>query len=273
MPTSLKRPKTAWPTIALAVLALSTFAASFVLLATGTIGTLVASTLATMASFAAFTPMHDASHQSVSRNDIVNNTIGRLCGFTLGAPLAAFRYVHLEHHKHTNDPARDPDYYAGRGRAWQLPLRWLTQDLHYYIRILRAWRRRPRSERIEIVIHFTSTGGAIALLVAAGFGYEVIFAWLVPARVAIGVLSFAFDYLPHAPHQALASENRYAATRVIEAPGLTPLLLYQNYHLIHHLYPGVPFYRYRAIFEERRSTLEAKGARITRFGAGKSSGA
>ena len=25
---------------------------------------------------------------------------------------------------------------------------------------------------------------------------------------------------------------------------LTPVLLYQNYHLVHHLYPLAPFYRY-----------------------------
>jgi fatty acid desaturase len=32
---------------------------------------------------------------------------------------------------------------------------------------------------------------------------------------------------------------------------LTPLLTYQNYHLVHHLYPTVPFYRYRRLWESR----------------------
>lgn len=29
---------------------------------------------------------------------------------------------------------------------------------------------------------------------------------------------------------------------------LTPAMLYQNYHLVHHLHPIVPFYRYIAVW-------------------------
>ena len=44
--------------------------------------------------------------------------------------------------------------------------------------------------------------------------------------------------------------------------GSTWLLLHQDRHLIHHLYPAVPWYRYRAVFREGRPLLEANGARI-----------
>ncbi len=264
--SSLAAPRTAWPTVVLTVLAVAALATSIAMLAIGAISTLSASALSTIAVFVAFTPMHDASHRSVSRNRKLNTVIGRLSSFALIAPFAAFRFVHLQHHRHTNDPKQDPDYYAGSGPQWLLPMCWLTQDLHYYVLILRTWKARSRAERTEIVAHFLITGIVIALLVAAGHGDAVLFAWILPARIAIGALSFAFDYLPHVPHQVPASEDRYAATRVIEAPGLTPLLLYQNYHLIHHLYPGVPFYRYRKIFDERESELVSRGARITRFG-------
>ena len=40
-----------------------------------------------------------------------------------------FRYIHMQHHRFTNDGERDPDHYAGRGSKWLLPLRWATLDL------------------------------------------------------------------------------------------------------------------------------------------------
>ena len=40
------------------------------------------------------------------------------------------------------------------------------------------------------------------------------------------------------------------------------LLQGQNYHLIHHMMPAIPYYRYKPVFEELRPILEAKGTRI-----------
>jgi hypothetical protein len=40
------------------------------------------------------------------------------------------------------------------------------------------------------------------------------------------------------------------------------LLLQQDRHPIHHLYPQIPWYRYRAAFRELRPTLVANGAII-----------
>jgi len=74
-------------------------------------------------------------------------------------------------------------------------------------------------------------------------------------RLAILFLAFAFDYVPHRPHAITAAEDRYRATSVVESALLNVLLLGQNYHLVHHLYPGVPFYRYQSIWTRRRATL------------------
>ena len=45
----------------------------------------------------------------------LNYVVGRLCAVCFGVPFKAFRYVHLQHHKYTNHPLKDPDYWAGRG--------------------------------------------------------------------------------------------------------------------------------------------------------------
>jgi fatty acid desaturase len=221
--------------------------------------------LATAAAFAAFTPLHDGVHGSISRHRWINETAGRLGGMVLGGSFAAFRHAHLEHHRHTNEPGLDPDLWSGQGPKLQLPLRWLTQEARHYVVYLQGWGRRPLPERVDFLL----TNGALAAAMAwswrAGLGWEVLAFWFLPGRLASALLAFSFDYLPHQPHGIPASVDRYRATHVLTDPFLTPLFLYQNYHLIHHLHPGVPFYRYARIWRSRREELLSRGAREISF--------
>jgi len=43
---------------------------------------------------------------------------------------------------------------------------------------------------------------------------------------------------------------------------LTPLFVYQNYHLIHHLYPTAPFYNYIKIWRLKHEELNAQNPAI-----------
>ncbi len=93
-----------------------------------------------------------------------------------------------------------------------------------------------------------------------GFAGEVL-----PARLAILLLAFSFDDLPHRPHRVTAAEDRFRATRLVDSRVLEVLLVAQNYHLIHHLYPAVPFYRYRQVWVAQQDVLRERGASITRL--------
>ena len=226
----------AWPTLALSLGTVVTTGAAVGLALGGVLPLWASGFIAAMSAFAAFTAMHDASHRSVAKQRWVSEVVGRIASLLLVAPFPAFRYVHLEHHKHTNDPARDPDHWSGRGPWWLLPVRWLTQDLHYYVLYFQVRNSRPRRERLETFLTFALLYGTVAALVAAGFGMEVLLLWLLPARVAVVLLAVAFDYLPHRPHTVLGKTDRYRATHILDIPWLTPLFLCQNYHLVHHLY-------------------------------------
>jgi fatty acid desaturase len=85
----------------------------------------------------------------------------------------------------------------------------------------------------------------------------VLLLWLVPAWFAQGFLALVFDWLPHHPH---TNRERYRDTRLILVPGLYTLLLGQNLHLIHHLFPRLPFYRYSDCYAALRELLAAKGS-------------
>jgi fatty acid desaturase len=265
----LQRVDVAWPTVALAVVVVGTWGASTALALSGDLPMALAAAINFAAAFAAFTVMHDASHRSVGSSRLLNEVLGRVAAVLLTAPFTAFRWVHLEHHKHTNHPDKDPDFWSGKGPSWMLPLRWLTQDLHYYVLYFEALGRRPRRERIETLVTFTAIYAVAITAALSGLLVPVIMLWLLPARLATAMLALSFDYLPHRPHRVTAREDRFRATHILTDAWLTPLFLYQNYHLIHHLYPGVPFYRYARIFVAKRQELQANGARIERLVGGR----
>lgn len=257
----LRNDGTAWPTLLLTVGAVGGWALSTTLAVLGTLPVAIAMLVNVICAFAAFTPMHDASHKSVSRTKWVNELVGRVAALPLVAPFTAFRYLHLEHHKHTNEPDADPDFWSGKGPTWMLPLRWLTQDLHYYVRYFSALSTRPKAERRETVTVFALLYTVAIGLSVAGFVMPVVLLWLIPGRLATALLAFSFDYLPHRPHDTPARVDRYRATRLFVDRWLTPLFLFQNFHLVHHLFPGVPFYRYAVVWYALEDELIAKGAR------------
>lgn len=89
--------------------------------------------------------------------------------------------------------------------------------------------------------------------------------YVVPQRIAMVVLVWWFDYLPHHGLSDTARSNRFRATR--NRIGLewlfTPLMLSQNYHLVHHLHPSLPFYRYLRAWRRNERTYLARGAALS----------
>jgi beta-carotene hydroxylase len=74
--------------------------------------------------------------------------------------------------------------------------------------------------------------------------------------------------LVHHPYKEV---GRYVDTSTIIAPrpinsALTWAWLFQNYHSIHHLFPRVPFYQYRELFEAIEPIMLERGAPIFKLG-------
>lgn len=255
-PSRAHNPAVAWPTLALFVLCVLGAVGGAVSGALGWLPAWAAVPLVAASLYLSFTPMHDSAHRSVSRHKWINALVGRVCGVMMCAPFAPFRYAHLRHHHHTNEAGRDPDQWSGTGPTWQLPLRWMSQDLHYYGVYLKAWGQRPAGERAEAALTLALLLALVVSLVSLGYGWQVLLFWWIPTRLAVMALAFLFDYVPHRPHQIPARQDAYRATRNLGRWWLTPVMLYQNYHLSHHLYPGVPFYRYKKAWFTRHEALD-----------------
>jgi fatty acid desaturase len=199
----------------------------------------------------------------------LNDTVGVLSGLCFPIPYYAFKFLHLLHHKYTNDPMNDPDAFAGAGPAFTLPFRWMLMEAKQYVNYLPKLFRgeRPFYESSITLVTITLYIGVVTSASRAGYGTEVLYGWILPGRLAITLLAFAFDYLPHRPHATPRSVSDYEATCVLSVCGewtapLTVPLLYQNYHNIHHLAPYVPFYYYASIWHATRQELVQHGTVI-----------
>ena len=56
-----------------------------------------------------FCPLHECLHYTAFRSRKLNNVVAFCAGLCLCLPPAYFRLFHFHHHKHTNDPLRDPE--------------------------------------------------------------------------------------------------------------------------------------------------------------------
>ena len=217
-----------------------------------------------VAAYAAFTVMHEASHGNIhgrhARLSWVDPTLGWLAAFLLLAPYPAFKLLHLRHHSRTNHDGEDPDLWVAGRTPLGVALRCLTIVPHYYATFLFGrLSKAPGARRIR-ALGVAYLGVVAAVTIAAASTGTLAWAlglWIGPGVLAASALAFAFDYLPHHPHTV---RERLHDTRVIVAPGLWLLFLWQNYHLVHHLYPRVPFFRYAKCFESMRPALERAGA-------------
>ncbi len=246
-------PTVPWPTVGLFAAGLSIFAGSSTLAVTGVLPWPVSTLFNAIASFMLFTVSHEASHHSASSSDALNTWMGRIATpmFASHASFSAWRFVHMQHHRFTNESdGRDPDHYTNRGPKWLAPLRWITVDLWYIVFYAPKLRSRPRAEKVELAITLAVVIGGSAALIATGNAFWLLVLYFLPVRIAILALGWAFDYLPHHGLHETADENRFGTTRnrIGAERVLSPLMLYQNYHLVHHLHPVIPFYRYVAVW-------------------------
>jgi len=225
----------------------------------GTMPASLAIALNAVALYLGFTPLHESMHGVAHEVRWVNAAIGRVAGAALTVTLPLFRGVHWEHHSHTNDPARDPDLGVARRPRWLLPLWCLAIPIEYRVAFYgrRLWR--TRAQLAEALALDAVIVGALGLVLLGGWGVTLAVLWLAPALLAVVVLAFAFDFLPHYPYD---SDVRYFDTRITPGAFLNAVLLGQNHHLIHHLWTTIPWFRYRRVFTATETELVRRGSRI-----------
>jgi ferredoxin-NADP reductase/fatty acid desaturase len=270
-------PQAAIPTVVLFVVSLVVWAGATWLVLAAHASAWLTVPLHALVTFTMFTVVHECVHHAAGRQTWINELLGRLAMPFVGVyfTFPVFRFVHIEHHRNTNENLRDdPDMWSSHGPNWQLPLRWATLEASYVVFYLRALRRRPIRESATQFAVLLAIAGATAWSIWQGYGWQIAAIVFIPQRVGQTVLGWWFDWLPHHDLKATAALDNYGATR--NRIGMewlfSPVMLYQNYHSVHHLHPAIPFYRYvqawrrnTAVYLERNVPLATMwGRELTR---------
>ncbi|NET33846.1 MAG: beta-carotene hydroxylase [Cyanothece sp. SIO1E1] len=198
------------------------------------------------------TVIHDASHRAAHRNPIMNAMLGHGSALMLGFAFPVFTRVHLQHHAHVNDPDNDPDHFVSTGGPlWLIAVRFFYHEVFFFKR--RLWRK---YELLEWCLSRLVVAAIVFASCQYGFLGYILNCWFCPALVVGITLGFFFDYFPHRP---FAERDRWKNARVYPSAILNVLILGQNYHLVHHLWPSIPWYKYQPAYVATKPLLDEKG--------------
>jgi fatty acid desaturase len=243
------------PTLAMLVGMYVLFLGNFALYWTAPLPLPVHMLISVIALHIAFTVWHEGVHRNVSSSKWTNDAVGVFGIFLYSTPYFLQKWIHLQHHSHLNQP-QDPNTIYTDGPFATIVFR--------YPRIILFLKDRigddPRSgkEKIADTIPLILILAIYALAAWRGVFFDVVLLWFVPLVAAKVVMDWYINYLPHVG----LGVGRFRGTRVIDVPWLTPLVFGHNYHAIHHLWPALPWHRYRGVFREKESYLRENGVPI-----------
>lgn len=209
-------------------------------------------------TFASYIPMHEAVHGNIGGNNSKLKWLDKLIGYMM-APIIAIPFTshqkeHFTHHKNTNKDD-DPDVHIKN-------LFRSTKDFYKStIQVIKTQNTFVMNNytKAEILL---SIGWRISFIVYAGLITMpvILLGWFSGAFLTIYLLS----YLPHKPYK---NSERWKDTNIQLFPvqWFENFIFKQNLHAIHHLFPRVPFYNYRKVFEKIEPSMRIKKTPIVRI--------
>lgn len=267
-------PAIAWPTIALTVLLVALHVAMVGLGLSGAVPAWWLTLPLGLSAYFHYTPCHEAIHRNIVRSrrfDPANAAIGWWGALLTGMTWPLLSRTHIAHHAHTNSE-RDPDIFI-RGSLprlcglaalsmfanlvplplWRLIYGANPPSLGY----LDAWKVMPAREwRLHQAAHGLMCAGVWSA-VALGHGATVFALYVIPATIGRLLMGIFLNWLPHRPWM---SGDRYKTATIRSGRVRALLSAGHSLHLVHHLWPRVPFYHYGALYRRLAPVLHDRGA-------------
>ena len=212
-----------------------------------------------------FAPLHETAHRTAFRTRVLNDAVAHACGFLLLLPRDYFEAFHLTHHRHTQDPDRDPELSVPKPVGIVAYLRHLTGWPYWRAQARAllhaamnrppfpfvpngAWPRLVRQARLYLAAY-----AAVAALSLATGSTAALTYWIVPALLGQPILR-AYLLAEHAACPLVPDMLRNS--RTTHASSLVRFLAWNMpYHAEHHAMPGVPFYQLPRLHDHLRPNL------------------
>lgn len=204
---------------------------------------------------------HEAVHGHPTRRDWLN-TLAVALPLSLWLPYTRYRDIHRAHHEsNLTDPCDDPESFYVTAKQWNAasPLRRTllaaNQTLAGRLAIgpllavgsfWRAELRQIRAGNFPVLrawlLHLVGVG-VVLYWVSAVCGISPIYYAVVFVYPGLA-LTLLRSYMEHRP----GADNR-RRTAIVEGSWLTQLMfLNNNFHLVHHEHPGLPWYRIKGTY-------------------------
>ena len=207
---------------------------------------------------------HEAVHGTLSVNRMWNWVLGAACAIPVLQNCSAYRVLHLRHHKHLGEEG-DPDHYANYTRwTWMIfCMNWLRLIVGYPVYVVMipilGYKQGTPRDRILILSEVLATVALAWLVWLSPLQASMLFhGWLIP-MLLINTLVNIRGMSQHTLLTETTDEIRGTRT-ILTKPLVRFFMCNENYHLEHHLYPGVPWYHLSEVHTALREELAAKGA-------------
>lgn len=218
-----------------------------------------------------FMPLHETAHKTAFRSNAANLVVGHFCGFAVMLPYEYYRQFHWEHHRHTQDPARDPELLVGTipssDAALVLAYSGLTQVARRgRLMLAHALTGKvnvpwvPEKMRATVVAEARLHVAGYAALLALSLALQsalLLWVWMLPLLLGQMVLR-PYLYAEHTGCER--TRSAFENTRTTAAGALLQWLAWNMpYHVEHHAYPSVPFHALPALHERIAGRIVHRG--------------
>ncbi|MDB6111922.1 MAG: fatty acid desaturase [Pedosphaera sp.] len=210
---------------------------------------------------------HEGVHGTLSHRAWWNRALSIACAQPVLQNYSAYKVLHLKHHHHLGQEG-DPDHYANYTHwTWlEFAMHWGRLIIGYPAYIVAipilGYRQGTASARrwilFEVCLLTLLVAGAILL-----FPWLLLLhGWVIPMLVINTLVNIRgmsqHTFLEHQSDPVLGTRS------ILTNPVTAFFMCNENYHLEHHLYPGVPWYNLPQLHQKLRDDLTARGAPFIR---------